>query len=296
MPDPDLQALAAQYDAEDAEEVVLIEEVEEIKEEVDLEESEVIEEVEEEGNPPGFIDNLDDWVAAGKHPDDFRGKKAYKAEYDRIQQVKNLENSFKTMQETLKSTVDAVAKREEITHEQHKKELEAALATAKDDDDVDAALDAAEKLNDINSAPKQRAENPVIGDFFNNNPALESPEIKSEFARIYNGKLKNDGVTPDEQLSQAALKGYLKASMDSVKAIYPDKFVSPKINRQTAPKIKAKPARVKVNVEDALSKYKVDGASSKNSGAPLGVYRMLKESAGDEAAKNFAESVLGVKL
>jgi hypothetical protein len=29
-------------------------------------------------NPPGYIDNLDDWIAAGKHPDDFKGKNAYR--------------------------------------------------------------------------------------------------------------------------------------------------------------------------------------------------------------------------
>ena len=199
MDSPELQALAAQYESADIEEVEAVEELEEA--EVVEEIPEEVEEAEEvEANPPGFIDNLEDWVAAGKDPDKFRGKKAYEAEYDRIQEVKDLKAHMKSMQDTLKSTVDAVAKREEITNEQHRKALESALATAREDGDTDAAIEAATQLNDIQNTPKQTrpTENPVIGDFFENNPVLETPEIKAEFARIYNGRLKADGVGADE--------------------------------------------------------------------------------------------------
>ena len=292
-----LQELAAQYEAEDVEEAEVVAEV--VEETEVIEEAEVVEEAAEEvedSNPPGFIDSYEDWIAAGKDPDKFKGKAAYEAEYDRIQEVKELKNSFKSMQETLKSTVEAVARREDATNERHRTELEAALATAKEEGDTDAALDAAGQLHAIDSAPKRQAENPVIGDFLSGNPVLESAEIKGEFARIYNGKLKADGVSPDEQLSDAAIKGYLRASMDSVKTIYPDRFVSPKINRQTAPKLKAKPAAKTVDVESALRSFKVEGASSRNSDAPIGIYNMLKKDVGEAAAKNYAESVLGVKL
>jgi len=46
----------------------------------------------------------------------------------------------------------------------------------------------------------------------------------------------------------------------------------------------------------ALKSYKVDGASATNSGAPLGIYNMLKRDVSELAAKNYAETVLGVKL
>ena len=302
MDSEELQALAAQYEAEDIEEAEIvaeeIEEVEEAEVSANQEEevAEIAEEPEEVDSPPGYIDSMEDWIAAGKDPDRFRGKKAYEAEYERIQEVKELKNSFKTMQDTLKSTVEAVARREEQTNEQHRQELESVLANAREEGDTDAALDAAGKLHAIDSAPKRPQENPVIGDFLTGNPVLESPEIKGEFARIYNGKLKADGVGADEQLSDAAMRGYLKASMDSVKAIYPDRFVSPKINRQTAPKLKAKPVAKSVDVVSALKSYKVDGASATNSGAPLGIYNMLKRDVSELAAKNYAETVLGVKL
>jgi len=292
MDNEELAALAAQYEAEDIEEAEIVaDEVEETEEAAELEETE--EEVDE--NPPGFIDNIDDWIAAGKDPDMFKGKKAYEAEFQRIQQVKELTNSVKTMERTLKSTVDAISKRDEMTAAQHRKELEAALRTAREDGDIDAALDVHEQLQTLRAAPKQQQENPVIGEFFSNNPVLESPEIKSELARIYNGKLRADGVGKDEQLSDAAMRGYLRASMDSVKAIFPDKFTSPKIARATKPQLKAKPAAKTLDIVSALKSYQVEGASSKNQDSALGIYRMMEKTQGKEAADTFAKTLLGVK-
>ena len=295
MDNEELAALAAQYEAEDVEDIeeaeIVAEEVEETEEAAELEETE--EEADE--NPPGFIDNIDDWIAAGKDPDMFKGKKAYEAEFQRIQQVKELTNSVKTMERTLKSTVDAISKRDEMTAAQHRKELEAALRTAREDGDIDAALDVHEQLQTLRAAPKQQQENPVIGEFFSNNPVLESPEIKSELARIYNGKLRADGVGKDEQLSDAAMRGYLRASMDSVKAIFPDKFTSPKIARATKPQLKAKPAAKTLDIVSALKSYQVEGASSKNQDSALGIYRMMEKTQGKEAADTFAKTLLGVK-
>jgi len=294
MDNEELAALAAQYEAEDIEEAEIVaDEVEETEEAAELEEAEDAEEASE--NPPGYVASYEDYVAAGNDPEKFKGKKAYEAEFQRIQQVKELTNSVKTMERTLKSTVDAISKRDEMTAAQHRKELEAALRTAREDGDIDAALDVHEQLQTLRAAPKQQQENPVIGEFFSNNPVLESPEIKSELARIYNGKLRADGVGKDEQLSDAAMRGYLRASMDSVKAIFPDKFTSPKIARATKPQLKAKPAAKTLDIVSALKSYQVEGASSKNQDSALGIYRMMEKTQGKEAADTFAKTLLGVK-
>ena len=294
MDNEELAALAAQYEAEDIEEAEIVaEEVEEAEEAAEVEEAEDAEEASE--NPPGYVASYEDYVAAGNDPEKFKGKKAYEAEFQRIQQVKELTNSVKTMERTLKSTVDAISKRDEMTAAQHRKELEAALRTAREDGDIDAALDVHEQLQTLRAAPKQQQENPVIGEFFSNNPVLESPEIKSELARIYNGKLRADGVGRDEQLSDAAMRGYLRASMDSVKAIFPDKFTSPKISRATKPQLKVKPAAKTLDIVSALKSYQVEGASSKNQDSALGIYRMMEKTQGKEAADTFAKTLLGVK-
>ena len=296
MDNEELALLAAQYDAEEVEEII-VEDSHEEPEEIEEPEDVVAEDQEEpEGNPPGFIDNMEDWVAAGKDPDKFRGKKAYQDEYTRIQEVKELNAKFKQMQETLKSTIEAVARRDEQADAQHRKELEVALRSARDDGDTDAALEAQEQLQALKSNVKPRTptQNPVIGEFLGSNPVLESEEVKGEFARIYNGKLRADGVAPDEQLSEAAMRGYLRASMESVKTIFPERFASPRLSRQSKPQLKAKPAAKALDIESALRSFKVDGASSRNQSAAYDIYNMLKKDSPD-AAENYAKSILGVK-
>ena len=289
-----LAQLAAQYEAEDepqeieaAVEPEIIEEPEEVIEAVEPE----IAEEEPEENPPGFIDNMDDWIAAGKDPDAFRGKKAYEAEYQRIQEAKELKSSVQQMKETLKATVDAMARRDEETSARHREELETALATAREDGDTDAALAAQDKLLNMRAPEKAPQENPVVSGFVGNQSALEDPQIKSEFARIYNGKLKADGVGPNEQLSEAALKGYLRASMDSVKGLYPDKFSSQKASRPAAPRLKPKAVKKSLDVEKSLREYKVEGASKMNNQAAIDIYNSLKVSS-PGAAETFAKNIL----
>ena len=248
-------------------------------------------------SPPGFIDNIDDWTAAGKDPEMFKGKKAYEAEYQRIQDNKDLHSTVKAMQVTLKATVDAVSQREEATNARHQKELEGALSRAREDGDTEAALDAADQLRDIKSQPPKQSQqtHPVISDFIEKNPVLMSDDVQSEFARLYNGKLKADGVGASDQLSDAALKGYARAAMAGVKQTYPEKFASPKNQRQTSVKVKAKPVARTPDLVTALKAYKIDGVSSTNSQAPLGVYNSILANNGKEAAENFARNLLGIK-
>ena len=294
MDNAELAALAAQYESEE-DEIINDAPADEVAEDVDYEDDQEDDQEEEaEENPPGFIDNIEDWIAAGNDPDKFRGKAAYKDEYKRIQEIKEMNNKFKEMQETLKSTVDAISRRDEQVAEQHRKELEEALRLAREDGDTDAALDAHEKLQAIKTAPKPRAENPVIGEFFSTNPVLESPEIKAEFARIYNGKLKNDGVSIDEPLSDAAIRGYLRASMESVKSIFQDRFESPRHERKSKPQLKAKPATKPLDVDSALRAYKVEGASPRNQSAAYDIYAMLKKTS-PAAAESYAKNLLRIK-
>ena len=295
----EIAALASQYDAVDGDSIEVVEAVDEVEE---VEEVEFIEEVdgldeELEQNPPGFIDNIEDWTAAGKDPEMFKGKKAYEAEYQRIQDNKELASTVKAMQVTLKATVDAVSQREEATNARHQKELEAALSRAREDGDTEAALDAADQLRDIKSQPPKQSQqtHPVISDFIEKNPVLMSEEVQSEFARLYNGKLKADGVGASDQLSEAALKGYARAAMAGVKQTYPEKFASPKNQRQNTVKVKAKPTAKAPDLITALKAYKIDGVSSTNSQAPLGVYNTILANNGKDAAENFARNLLGIK-
>ncbi len=255
-------------------------------------------ELEDESNPPGFIDNLDDWVAAGKDPDLFKGKTAYKQEYDRIQENKQMKSEIRQMNDTLRSTVNAIAERENKAEARHRLELEAVLEKAKEDDDAAAAIDALEQLNDIK--PPQAAAprtHPVIESFIGNNPVLGTPEIHDEFGRIYNGKLKADGVGKGDQLSDAAIRGYARGAMASVKALYPDRFSSPKNGRQTTARPKSKPAQ-KVDISSQIKNMRHENLAPQNRGAAGEIYDDLKSKSkkpgdkADLAAQQFAKKML----
>ena len=77
--------------------------VEEPVEEVVDEPSEEVEEVDEVEDSHGHI-TYEDWVSQGKDPDMWKGKKAFDAEYDRIQENKSLKSDVKDM----KAAIDAL--------------------------------------------------------------------------------------------------------------------------------------------------------------------------------------------
>lgn len=287
MTDTDLDALRAQYESDNIED-----EQDADTHEDDLEVSEVDEEVKSD-SPPGLVETLEEWVALGKDPAKFRGRKAYEDEYKRIQEVKELKASVKGMAETLKATVEAIAERETKAEARHRIELEQALESARDRGDIDAALDAKQQLHDLSAAPKVQArrEHPIISGFLEDNVVLESPEIKAEFERIYNGKLRADGVGANDALSEASIRGYLRSALDSVKSIYPEKFASQKINRQAPARGKPVGVAKTADVTQQLKSYKVAGVSKQNEGAALDIYNSLMKTS-PNAAKIFAENLL----
>ncbi len=293
MSDADLAALKAKYESDNAEDEPQDDVIEGELDDQDDQDDEPQDDNHND-SPPGLVETLEEWVALGKDPAKFRGRKAYEAEYKRIQEVKELKASVKGMAETLKATVEAIADRETKAEARHRRELEQALEAAKDIGDIDAALDAKQQLHELNAAPKAQArrEHPVISGFLEDNVVLESPEIKAEFERIYNGKLRADGVGANDALSEASIRGYLRSALDSVKSIYPEKFLSQKINRQAPVRGKTTVAASKtVDVAQQLKGYKVAGVSKQNESAALDIYNSLMKTS-PNAAKIFAENLL----
>jgi hypothetical protein len=285
-----LDALDAAEEAEVVEEVV-----EEIVEEAAEEVVEEVEAVEEEsGELPGYL-SYDEWVESGKDPSMYKGEKAYKAEYDRIQEIKGLKTDLKAMKETLKSTVDAIHERESKSEARHKAELEAALTRARENGDTDEAINVMEQLNDLKvqkPLPQQPQIHPVLNDFISSNDALNDSEVYSEFARIYDGRLRAEGVTPQQQLSDRVINAYARQAMDSVKQIFPEKFVSPSTTRRTIPKVKSKPAPKKADYGESLRKLKLSNEAPQNVNAHNDIYEMLKER-DPKQAEIFAKNIIG---
>ena len=274
---------------------------------------EVIDEVEEdveekpepkakEANPPGYIDNIDDWVAAGKNPDDFKGKNAYRAEYERIKEIKELKH---TMDSVVSGMADWKEQQKKLTFEQIARAKQDAideLAKAREDMDVDGAIAANEKIQQLNrtTAPPM---NPVISEFFAKNPILDerSQQYDAEFfqdMKMAQHSILNQLTGGDQNLAAQLTNSQIERSMNvaysRAKELHQDKFVSKRNSRQAAP-APGSLQRENKGPTDYGSKTKaakISGRNARDVNAVNDVYEMLK-AMDPKAADTFAKNFLG---
>ena len=166
--DETLDAIEAKYALDEPSEVPVVEE-------------EVVD-VEPEGSPPGHM-SLDEWTAAGKDPDYYKGKKAYVEEYDRLQEKISLENELKPLKTQLKQVKESMDDWQTHQTAQIKADLESQLAQATEDENVTAALEAQKKIDALPEEKQEPVENPIIVQFRTDNPILDSdsPEYNKDF-------------------------------------------------------------------------------------------------------------------
>ena len=294
------QAIDEALDALEIEnEEVIVEEV--IEEVAEVEEEQIIEEVEVKPNPPGYIDNIDDWIAAGKDPDLFKGKKAYSAEYDRIKEIKELKETMLTVTQGIGEWKEQQKQSMAQQVEQARSDAVAELERAKEDVDVDRAIEAQKKINELDR-PKQEVQqaNPVLTDFYSKNPILDknSAQYDDEVfkdASMYQSAILDEltGGNRQAQLTPSQIERSLKVALTKAKLLSPDKFVSPRNTRKAAPA----PARTNVQKKggDYQSRLKTVKSNSKNKrdvSAANDIYEMLKAK-DPKAAETFAKNVLG---
>ena len=259
------------------------------------------EEAEVKPNPPGYIDNIDDWIAAGKDPDLFKGKKAYSAEYDRIKEIKELKETMLTVTQGIGEWKEQQKQSMAQQVEQARSDAVAELERAKEDVDVDRAIEAQKKINELDR-PKQEVQqaNPVLTDFYSKNPILDknSAQYDAEVfqdASMYQSAILDEltGGNRQMQLTPSQIERSLKVALTKAKLLSPDKFVSPRNQRKAAPA----PARTKVQQKggDYQSRLKTVKSNSKNHrdvNAANEIYEMLKAK-DPKAAETFAKNVLG---
>lgn len=233
-------------------------------------------------NPPGYI-SPEDWVKSGRSMDDWQGKNKYSEQYDLIQETRTLQTSVKEMTNLVQSTVDATTEMQQQSYEQGMTAAKAELNQAIEDDDAKAVIEARDKMDNLKppAVTTTQQVNPIHSQFFTANPVLEQGGAQfdqvlfNEFQRIYDGRLKADGVGVSQQLSGEAIKGYMTAAYGAVKQLYPDKFESPKNSRQT-PTGSQKRTTTSTNPVDNLKGMKIDRANPRDHNATMDVYEMIK--------------------
>ena len=283
----------------------LDQEIDNAPEFVEEEVEDIVEDEPIAANPPGYIDNLDDWIAAGKHPDDFKGKNAYKAEYERIQELRELKDSMKSVAEGVNEWKQQQQAQTQQQIEQAIRNTRAELEQAKDNVDIDLALEKQQELTELEraqAAPPRQEKSQAIVEFMNNNPIVNS--ASKDFDRDFFddmaiaqqselNKLTGGDQSLQMQLSDAQIAKTMNAAYRIAKDLNPDKFVSKRNSRQAAP---TQVKRSSAKQGDYASKLKSANIKSKHNArdnsAANDIYEMLKAS-DPKAAETFAKNVLG---
>lgn len=212
---------------QEVEEVVETEEVEEVEAE-----AEEVKEVEEK-SPPGFV-SYEDWVAQGKDPDDWRGANAYKREYDRIQENKDLLDKMSSLVSLIEDEKQTAAER---ARAEERLRFEQELNEAKENMDVDKVEELL-KNQPKDPVKEEFVEPAPIANYRKSNPILDptSPQFDEQFegavARVVNSKLQQFGAGVDDDI----VSRVMDVAYNEVKALYPEKFESPKNSRKTVTK------------------------------------------------------------
>jgi hypothetical protein len=292
MSGPDLKAaglddLAKQFEGETG-----IEQVEEI------EDAEIVEEEEakpsEDDAPPGY-QNYEEWIAAGKDPDDYKGKNAYKAEYERIQDNKELKAKLQETNDLVRSVVDAAEATKAQQQKEYKEELERKLAEHKKNYEVDDAIETQKELDKLNSQPVQAPQlNPVVSEFLTDNPLLDetnsqfNSEFFGDFEAIYTSKLDSLTANRTRPVTDAQVQRALKAAHNEAKSLNPELFKSARNGRQQAVGKQNNGKSSK-----SLSDYKIDDNDDpRNQSAATAMYEMIKKK-DPEQAEQFRKNLLG---
>jgi hypothetical protein len=272
-----------------------------LEEDQEVDETEENIEAKEEEKPPGYK-TLEQWTAEGKDPADYKGENAYKAEYERIQEIRELKSTMKTLVDSMSEWKTTQTQEMNRQVEEARQQAQLELNKAKEDEDINAALAAQEKLNSLETQPVQPALNPGIAEFIQKNPILDSNNSKfdqeffndmSQFQQTIVDRMTNGDKARIAQLSPTQITRTMQLAYKEAQALHPDKFSSPRNQRQSTPSTKQRNSQ-KVNFETQLKGIKGSKLNPRDSNPATDIYEMLKAK-DPEAAKTFAQNVLGVE-
>ncbi len=199
----------------------------------------------EDDTPPGFL-TYDEWIDQGKDPEDYVGKKAYERQYNNIQENKGLKDELKGMRETValthESTQELIAQRDQ----EMRTEYEEKLRQAREDEDVDAAIEAQQALDQHDATVEAKANKPApapqepepIQDFRRSNPIIDptSDQFDEDFTEdmtaLYNTTAHRLSYNGTKQLTERQIQRALNQAMNEAKGLHADKFESPRNTRQ----------------------------------------------------------------
>ena len=264
---------------------------------------------EAEANPHGHL-SYQDWVDAGKDPDDYVGKNAYQGQHERIVDSRKLEKEVKGLKKTQQQTLEAIGDWQAQEQARIRAEIEAELRQAREDEDVDGAIEATEALKEHDAKQKSRPgvtesaeEMGPIQDFRALNPAIDTthedfdPEFNAEVELAFNAMAKR---AYDQKLNvtDAMIKRWLKKSYKDATELFGDDAPavrapaeSPRNSRQSGQPGTKRRAAGKQADPRAESYVLEDPRNPRQQNAAAEIRDMIKSKYGDDDAKKFERSL-----
>lgn len=269
----------------------------------ELDEVEPTEGAVEEGKQavPGYI-GYDEWIEQGKDPADFKGENAYKAEYERIREIRELKSTMQSVAIGVEDwkTQQTIQMNQQI--EQARTDAQAELDQAKEAEDMTAALAAQEKINNLQPQQVPAQVNPAIKEFEVKNPIIDKNSARYDAAffgdmSMFQGTIINELTGGNEQaagqLTPEQITRTMELAYSKAKQMHPDKFTSPRNNRQSGPPSKQR-GKQKPDYRTQLKAVGENKLNPQDDNAANDIYDMLKEK-DPAAAETFAKNVLGVE-
>jgi len=253
--------------------------------------------------PPGFLTH-DEWIAAGKDPADFRGEKAYKAQYDSLKEIRDLKGTMNQVVQGVESWKHQQNEIKAQEIEEAKNQAIVDLAKAQTDDDMDAALAAKDKINSLDKqttvVQQPPQVNPIITDFTSKNPIIDpantkyDAEFHQDMIMIHNSKLDQllgGDRTRANELTQAQIERVQALAFNQAKELHQDKFVSPK-NKRTTSANSTKTVTKGVDIVTQLKSVEGNPRNPRDTSPAKDIYEILLAK-DPKAAETFAKNVIG---
>jgi len=287
---PDLDALAAKFDGNHPE---VVKEPEVIEEEVE----------EEIDDTPAGFKTLEEYVADGGDPEMYRGKKAYEAEHNRIEENKLLRTEMRSIKDNTRLAVEALGEWKADQTKVLREQLVAELEEAREEEDLNKALAAQTKITELDNAPKpaaaQQPENPVIQAFRVANPLINpgddrfNAEFTTDVEAIYNGIVNQLNQGGRVNLTDGQMQRALTKAMKDTKELHIGLFESPK-NKRITPANPNRRASRSTTKEGKVADYVLKNPRNPaNADAASQIKNLLKDKYGDDVANAFEKNLMG---
>jgi hypothetical protein len=251
-----------------------------------------------EENPPGYL-TYEEWVDQGKDPDLYKGKKAYEQEYDRIQDNKRLDREAKDTKTMLRQLVEHQEEQRTKDIEQGRLQAVRDLQEAKDNDDVDAALEAVDRIKSMDTAPVEKPRHAKVTELIDKTPMVNredsgfNAEFAADFGAIYDGLINKLTQNGTYQASDTQVEKAWNAAFKDAKGLNEALFESPRRSRTTNNSTNNRQTATTSGVKVGDIKLK-DPRNPANVNAVADVAKALGDKFGDKFDPDkFAKAIVG---